>query len=78
MRRREFILLGCAAVAQPLAARAQQAPNPQQNKSYRVGFLFPGTLSLRPQAQEFWKTLHGLGYVEGKNLIIEVRARSAS
>ncbi len=73
MRRREFILLGCAAVAQPLVVRAQQAPNPQQKKSYRVGFLFPGTLALRPQAQEFWKTLHGLGYVEGKNLIIEVR-----
>jgi putative tryptophan/tyrosine transport system substrate-binding protein len=73
MRRREFILLGCAAVAQPLAVRAQQALNPQQKKSYRVGFLFAGTLAVRPQAQAFWKTLHGLGYVEGKNLIIEVR-----
>jgi putative tryptophan/tyrosine transport system substrate-binding protein len=74
MRRREFItLLSGVAVGWPLAAWAQQAPNPQQEKSYRVGFLFAGTIALRPQAQEFWKALHELGYVEGKNLIVEIR-----
>ena len=55
MQRREFIMLvGGTSVAWPFAARAQQAPNPQQEKSYRVGFLFAGTVALRPQAQEFW------------------------
>ena len=68
MKRREFItLLGGGAATWPLVALAKQAPNPQQEKSYRVGFLFAGTIALRPQAQEFWKALHELGYVEGKN-----------
>jgi putative ABC transport system substrate-binding protein len=69
MRRREFItLLGGAAVTWPLAARAQQAERVQ-----RIGFLFGGTIALRPQAQEFWRALHELGYVEGKNVVIEIR-----
>ncbi|HUL89635.1 MAG TPA: ABC transporter substrate-binding protein [Pseudolabrys sp.] len=69
MRRREFItLLGGAVAAWPLAARAQQA-----ERLRRVGFLFAGTLALRPQAQEFWRRLHELGYIEGKNVVIEVR-----
>src|SRR5262249_49055646 len=40
---------------------------------YRIGFLFAGTLALRPQAQEFWRKLKELGYVEGKNFIAEIR-----
>jgi putative tryptophan/tyrosine transport system substrate-binding protein len=69
MRRREFItLLGGATVAWPLAARAQQGERVQ-----RIGFLFAGTIALRPQAQEFWRGLHELGYIEGKNVVIEVR-----
>jgi putative tryptophan/tyrosine transport system substrate-binding protein len=69
MRRRDFIsLIGGAAAIWPVAARAQQ-----NERLYRVGLLFPGTLSLRPQAQEFWHALAELGYVDGKNLIIEVR-----
>jgi len=68
MRRRNFITLLGGAAAWPLAAGAQQAERVQ-----RVGFLFAGTLALRPQAQEFWRTLNKLGYVEGKNVVIEVR-----
>jgi putative tryptophan/tyrosine transport system substrate-binding protein len=72
--RREFIVtLGGSAVAWPHAARAQQQPNVQKNKVYRIGFLFAGTIALRPQALEFWRILRVLGYVEGKNLMIEVR-----
>ena len=73
MRRREFISLLGSAAAWPRAALAQQGTGHQQNKVYRIGFLFAGTLALRPQAQEFWKALHQLGYVEGKNLIVEIR-----
>jgi hypothetical protein len=39
----------------------------------RIGFLFAGTIAERPQAQEFWRTLERLGYVEGKNLKTEMR-----
>jgi putative ABC transport system substrate-binding protein len=74
MKRREFItLLGGAAVAWPLGARAQQRTDAQTPKLYRVGFLFAGTIALRPQAQEFWRKLQELGYSEGKNLISEIR-----
>jgi putative tryptophan/tyrosine transport system substrate-binding protein len=66
--RREFIVLvGSAAAVWPLAARAQPPKMPV------VGFLFAGTIALRPQAQEFWRALQDLGYVEGKNVVIEVR-----
>jgi putative ABC transport system substrate-binding protein len=74
IRRREFIaLLGGAATAWPLAARAQQRMNAQTQKVYRIGFLFAGTIALRPQAQEFWRKLQELGYIEGNNLISEIR-----
>jgi putative ABC transport system substrate-binding protein len=67
MRRREFlVLLGAASALCTQFARAQQ-------KARRIGFLFGGTLALRPQAQEFWHTLQQLGYVEGKNIQVEVR-----
>jgi putative tryptophan/tyrosine transport system substrate-binding protein len=73
MRRRDFITLLGGAAAWPLAARAQQRTNAQTKKVYRIGFLFAGTIALRPQAQEFWRKLQELGYIEGNNLISEIR-----
>ena len=74
VKRRQFIsLLGGAAAAWPIAARSQQRTNAQTQKVYRIGFLFAGTIALRPQAQEFWRKLQELGYIEGKNLVSEIR-----
>jgi putative tryptophan/tyrosine transport system substrate-binding protein len=66
MRRREFItLIGGAAVAMPLTARAQP-------KVWRIGLLAsaPPTPSM---LSAFRDALRERGYVEGQNLFIDVR-----
>ena len=67
--RREFItLLGGAAAAWPLAARAQQA-----GKVHRVGFLWDGPTVFPDAIEAFWRALRDLGYVEGRNMTVEYR-----
>ena len=69
MKRREFItLLGGAAVAWPLAARAQQP-----DKTPRVGYIRAGTSNNDPYRESFARGMHDLGYVEGRNIAFEFR-----
>jgi putative tryptophan/tyrosine transport system substrate-binding protein len=70
MKRREFItLLGGAAVAWPLAARAQQAA-----KLPTIGYL--GTAAAAawiPWTAAFVQRLHELGWIEGRTVAIQYR-----
>jgi putative ABC transport system substrate-binding protein len=70
MRRREFISLFGGAAAWPFAARAQQV-----GKVPRIGYLSPGSATPGPLAyhDEFRRGLRELGYVEGRNIVIEYR-----
>jgi putative ABC transport system substrate-binding protein len=70
MKRREFLgVMGGAAAAWPLAARAQQVL-----KSYRIGYLalLPGEDTT--QVKAFLQRLQELGYSEGKNMVFEYRS----
>jgi putative tryptophan/tyrosine transport system substrate-binding protein len=70
MKRREFItLLGRAATAWPLAARARQV-----GKVHRIGFLGSATAAGSAEEVESLRTgLREFGYVEGTNIAIEFR-----
>jgi putative ABC transport system substrate-binding protein len=67
MRRREFItFIGGAALTWPLAAQAQSAP--------RIGWIFPGASAGNPtELAGFKEGLRELGYVEGRNIVVEYR-----
>jgi putative ABC transport system substrate-binding protein len=69
MRRREFLsLVGGAAVARPLAARAQQPKLPM------IGFMSSRSAKDSAQLlQAFHRGLREAGYIEGQNVAIEYR-----
>src|SRR5262245_50653776 len=70
MKRREFIsLLGGAAAAWPVAARAQQT-----GKLPTIGYLGPGGRDAdRQRVDAFINRLRELGWIEGRNVAIEQR-----
>jgi putative tryptophan/tyrosine transport system substrate-binding protein len=70
VRRRKFIALLGSAAAWPLAARAQQV-----TKVYRIGMLeTTSQIANATNLNAFRERLRELGYVEGRNLIIDYRS----
>ncbi len=67
MLRRTFIASALGALAIPLVVRAQPA-----GKIRRVGTLRP-TSPPDPLVDAFLEALRDLGYVDGRNIIIEYR-----
>src|SRR5713226_2139832 len=68
MDRRAFVTGSLTLLGPPLAAQAQQAA-----KTARIGYL-AGNLTASPHLPEaFRQGLRDLGYVEGRNVVIEYR-----
>lgn len=68
IRRRQFLFAAGGILAAPIAARAQRAA-----KVARIGYLSPN-LAASPHLHEaFRQGLRDLGYVEGRNVVIEYR-----
>jgi putative tryptophan/tyrosine transport system substrate-binding protein len=70
MKRRELLLLLGGAVTVPRALRAQQPKIPH------VGILTAGESERVPKFDAFREGLRDLGYVEGRNIILEFRLAS--
>src|SRR5207248_1596098 len=72
LKRRDFIALGGAAVAWPLAARAQQPAMVR-----RIGYLSSGggfgSFLVKYRREPFREGLRELGWIEGQNVAIEYR-----
>jgi putative ABC transport system substrate-binding protein len=69
MRRRDFVaLLGGAAVGWPVAANTQQA-----TKVPRIGYLGANLAGGHRMQEAFRQGLRDLGYVEGRDVVIEYR-----
>ena len=72
MRRREFItLVGGAAAAWPLGARAQQ-PAPMRRVSLLLG-IAENDPEARSRVKAFQQGLRDLGWLEGRNIRIDYR-----
>jgi putative ABC transport system substrate-binding protein len=70
VKRREFItLLGGAAAAWPIAARAQNRGSPA-----RIGVLLVGLSPASKATQHFRRGLRDAGYFEGRDVVIEWRS----
>ena len=67
MKRREFITLLGGAAACPLAARAQQPP-----KIVRIGYLSAASAP-DVNVESFREGMRSIGYVEGRDFVIETR-----
>ena len=69
MERRRFIkVIAGGLLAAPLASEAQQA-----GRMYRIGYLLEGRPPAGPPQRALEEALRELGYVEGKNLMVERR-----
>ena len=67
VQRRDFLIAAGALLVAPLGAEAQQP-----GKMYRIGYLSPGAAS-QGVSGSFRAALNELGYIEGRNVVIESR-----
>jgi putative tryptophan/tyrosine transport system substrate-binding protein len=69
MKRRAFLATFAATTLESTIARAQQS----SNKIPRIGILSPAENEATPIFEAFRRGLRELGYVEGRNIILEYR-----
>src|SRR4029077_8402740 len=72
MSRREFITIGIGVTMWPLPVWAQQPKNVP-----RIGFMVTGSIDSsegRVSLKAFYQGLREYGYIDGQNILVEVRA----
>ena len=68
VQRRQFLIAAGSLLAAPLAAEAQQTA-----KAARIGYLSPNLAASPHLRVAFRQGMRDLGYVEGRNVVIEFR-----
>ncbi len=72
--KRTVLLLSIFLLATPISGWVNLAESQQAGKVYRIGVLMSGSLAVTaPMIDAFRQGLRELGYVEGKNIILEFR-----
>ncbi len=66
--------IACFVAALAVLASVHPAAAQQAGKMYRIGYLHPGNIAKSPASRAFFQGLRDLGYVEGRNIIIERRS----
>jgi len=73
--KRIVLLLSISILATLISGWVNLAEAQQAGKVYRIGFLISASAMVAPTTDAFREAMRELGYIEGKNYVLEIRTR---